>query len=47
MKLIGQDSSLANREELAKELGYTGEMNGSAEMNEWLHTQVMNKLRNG
>lgn len=47
MKLIGQDSSLANREELAKELGYTGELNGSAEMNEWLHDAVMNKLRNG
>ena len=47
MKLIGQDSSLANREELATELGYTGEKNGSAEMNEWLHTAVMNKLRNG
>lgn len=47
MKLIGQDSSLSNREELAKELGYTGELNGSAEMNEWLHSQVMNKLRNG
>ena len=47
MKLIGQDSSLANREQLATELGYTGEKNGSAEMNQWLHTAVMNKLRNG
>jgi 3-oxoacyl-ACP reductase-like protein len=47
MKLIGQDSSLANREELATELGYTGEKNGSAEMNEWLHAKVMDKLRNG
>lgn len=47
MKLTGMDPSLANREQLATELGYTGEKNGSAEMNEWLHTAVMNKLRNG
>lgn len=47
MKLTGMDASLANREELATELGYTGEKDGSAEMNEWLHTAVMNKLRNG
>lgn len=47
MKLTGMDSSLSNREELATELGYTGEKNGSAEMNQWLHTAVMNKLRNG
>ena len=47
MKLIGQDSSLSNREELATELGYTGEKDGSAEMNIWLHKAVMDKLRNG
>ena len=47
MKLIGQDSSLANRQELATELGYTGEKNGSAEMNEWLHAAVMEKIRTG
>ncbi len=47
MKLTGMDSSLSNREELATELGYTGEKNGSAEMNEWLHTAVMTKLRYG
>ena len=47
MKLIGQDSSLANREELATELGYTGAKDGSAEMNMWLHEKVMDKLRNG
>ena len=47
MKLTGMDPSLANREELATELGYTGEKGGSAEMNEWLHTAVMNKLRTG
>ena len=47
MKLIGMDSSLANRQELASELGYTGEKNGSAEMNEWLHAAVMEKIRTG
>lgn len=44
MKLCGLDSSLANRKELAQELGYTGDMNDSASMNIWLHKQVMNKL---
>ena len=47
MKLIGMDSSLAHRQELATELGYTGEKNGSAEMNLWLHDKVMDKIRNG
>lgn len=44
MKLLDLDSSLANRKELAKELGYTGDMNASASMNIWLHKQVMKKL---
>lgn len=44
MKLVGQDPSLQARCELAEELGYTGELNGSAEMNTWLHKQVMDKL---
>jgi 3-oxoacyl-ACP reductase-like protein len=47
MKLIGMDSSLHNRQELATELGYTGEKNGSAEMNLWLHEKVIEKIRNG
>ena len=38
------DSSLGSRKELAKELGYTGDMNDSATMNVWLHKQVMTKL---
>ena len=37
MKLLGIDSSLDNRKELATELGYTGDKDGSAEMNIWLH----------
>jgi hypothetical protein len=44
MKLIGVDSSLANRKELARELGYTGELDGSAEMNLWLHKATMREL---
>ena len=48
MKLLGLDSSLANREQLATELGYTGPKDGSAEMNIWLHKAVMQELaKNG
>ena len=44
MKLLGIDSSLDNRKELATELGYTGDKDGSAEMNIWLHKEVMEQL---
>lgn len=44
MKLLDIDSSLANRKELATELGYTGDMNDSATMNIWLHKHVMRAL---
>lgn len=44
LKLLGLDSSLASRKELAAELNYTGDTNDSAKMNIWLHRQVMNKL---
>jgi hypothetical protein len=44
MKLLDLDPSLANRKELATELGYTGEKDGSAEMNIWLHKRVMEDL---
>jgi hypothetical protein len=48
MKLLGIDSSLDNRKELATELGYTGDKDGSAEMNIWLHKAVMRELaKNG
>ena len=47
MKLLKLDSSLKSREQLAKELGYTGALDGSAEMNVWLHKQVMTKLAEG
>jgi hypothetical protein len=38
------DSSFSARKQLAQELGYTGSLDGSAEMNIWLHKQVMTKL---
>lgn len=44
MTLLGIDSSLDNRKELARELGYTGDLNGSAEMNIWLHKATMKEL---
>ena len=44
MALVGIENSLAERRELAKELGYTGDMNDTAPMNIWLHKQVMRKL---
>lgn len=44
MKLLGLDSSLQARKELAQELNYTGDTNDSASMNIWLHKQVMKKL---
>ena len=45
MKLMGLESSLAERKELADELGYTGDKNDSAAMNMWLHKAVLQKIR--
>jgi len=44
MKLIGMDSSLAARKELAVDLHYTGDQSDSASMNIWLHKEVLKKL---
>ena len=44
MKLVGMDSSLASRKELAQDLHYSGDTNDSAAMNIWLHKEVMKKL---
>ena len=44
MKLLGLDSGLAARKELARELGYSGSTTDTATMNIWLHKQVMVKL---
>jgi hypothetical protein len=45
MKLVGLESSLTERRELADELGYTGDKSDSASMNIWLHKQVLQKIR--
>jgi hypothetical protein len=44
MKLVGMDSGLQSRKELAKDLKYGGNMDDSAAMNIWLHKEVMKKL---
>ncbi len=44
MKLVGMDSSLGARKELAADLHYTGDTGDSAKMNVWLHKEVMKKL---
>ena len=44
MKLVGMDSSLGARKQLATELHYTGDMKDSGSMNVWLHKQVLVKL---
>lgn len=45
MKLLGLDSSLAARKELATELGCPADkMSDSAQMNMWLHKAVLQKL---
>lgn len=48
MKMLGMDASLQERKDLAMELGYTEALDGSAEMNIWLHKAVMRELaKNG
>ncbi len=44
MKMVGMESSLQERKDLAMELGYTGDLEGSAEMNIWLHKAVLREL---
>ena len=44
MKLVGMDSSLSARRELAADLKYSGDTNDTATMNMWLHKEVMKKL---
>jgi len=44
LKLLNLDSSLTARKELANELNYAGNTQDTAEMNIWLHKQVMIKL---
>ena len=44
MKLVGMDSSLSARRELAADLHYSGDTGDTATMNIWLHKEVMKKL---
>jgi hypothetical protein len=44
MKLVGIDSSLAARKQLAAELQYSGDEKDSAAMNVWLHKEVIKKI---
>ncbi len=44
MKLVGMESSLTERKDLAKELGYTADTSDSAAMNIWLHKEVLKKI---
>ena len=44
MKLVGMDSTLQERKELADELGYKGDKSDTAAMNVWLHKAVLRKL---
>ena len=44
MKLVGIDSSLSARRELAADLKYSGDTGDTATMNMWLHKEVMKKL---
>jgi hypothetical protein len=45
MKLLGMESSLAERKELATELGCPAEyMHDSARMNIWLHKEVLRQI---
>jgi Domain of unknown function (DUF3597) len=44
MKVVGIDSSLAARKQLAAELHYSGDEKDSAAMNIWLHKEVIKKI---
>ena len=44
LKLVGMDSGLAARKKLAEELHYPGDPNDSAQMNVWLHKEVLKQL---
>ena len=46
MILVGVAPSLPNLAELARELGYAGNIDDSATMNAWLHVEIMRHLNN-
>ena len=44
LKVVGMDSSFKARQELAKDLNYTGDMHDSASMNIWLQKEVLKRF---
>ena len=44
LKILGLESGLSARQELARELKYDGDLHDSAAMNIWLSKQVLRKL---
>jgi uncharacterized protein DUF3597 len=44
LELVGQPSDIKARDALAKELRYRGPLDGSAEMNDFLHAKVLDRL---
>jgi hypothetical protein len=44
LKVLGLDSSMESRQQLAHELGYTGSTSDSAQMNIWLHKEVVSRV---
>jgi hypothetical protein len=44
LKLIGQDSSIQARAQMAREFGHDGPFTGTAEQNIALHRKVMDRL---
>lgn len=47
MKLLGMDSSMDARKQLAGKLGYSGDTTDSAKMNMWLHDALMKTVAAG
>ena len=45
MKLLQLDPSLGERRRLAQQWGYEGPLDGSREMNIWVHEQIIKRLR--
>jgi Domain of unknown function (DUF3597) len=46
LKLLDMDSSLEARMKMAADWGYTGALDGSADMNNWLHRKVLEAVGN-
>lgn len=47
LKVLDLDPSLPGRQDLAHEFGYSGPLDGSIQMNIWLHAEVLKRVRSG